>query len=116
MTATQDQQLGYALDSQWYGIPEYTAYMRDKLSKLTVADVNAAIRKHLSGQDLQVVMITRDATGLAQKLASDTAPPIKYDAEKPKLLLDEDQLIGAMKLGIRPEAIRITPVEEVFSK
>ena len=116
MTATQDQQLGYALDSQWYGIPEYTAYLRDKLPKLTLADVNAAIRRHLSGQDLQVVMITKDAKGLAEKLASDTAPPIKYDGEKPKALLDEDQLIGALKLGIRPEAIRITPVEEVFSK
>ena len=33
MTATQDQQLGYALDSEWYGIPEFTAYMRDKLRR-----------------------------------------------------------------------------------
>ena len=31
MTATQDQQLGYALDSKWYGIPEFTAYMRERL-------------------------------------------------------------------------------------
>ncbi len=29
MTATQDQQLGYALDSEWYGIPEFTGYMRE---------------------------------------------------------------------------------------
>ena len=29
MTATQDQQLGYALDSWWYGIGEFTTYMRD---------------------------------------------------------------------------------------
>jgi zinc protease len=33
MTATQDQQLGYALDSQWYEIPEFTSYMRDKLQQ-----------------------------------------------------------------------------------
>ena len=24
LTATQDQQLGYALDSEWYGIGEFT--------------------------------------------------------------------------------------------
>ncbi len=36
MTARQDQQLGYALDSRWYGIPEFTRYMRDGLQKLTV--------------------------------------------------------------------------------
>ena len=30
MTARQDQQLGYALDSQWYGIGEFTDYMRKR--------------------------------------------------------------------------------------
>ncbi len=41
MTATQNQQLGYALDSKWYGMGEFTATMRDRLSKLTREDVNA---------------------------------------------------------------------------
>ena len=44
MTATQDQQLGYALDSKWYGMPEYTSYMRAQLEKLTRDDVNARSR------------------------------------------------------------------------
>jgi zinc protease len=116
MAATQDQQLGYALDSRWYGIPEFTSYMRDRLAKLTLADVNAAVRKHLSGHDLQVVMITKDAKELADALAADDFSPIRYEAAKPKALLDEDQVIGALKLGIRPEAIRITPVQEVFAR
>jgi zinc protease len=116
MTATQDQQLGYALDSQWYGIPEYTSYMRERLAKLTLAEVNAAIRRHLSGQDLQLVMVTKDAKQLAQWLASDTAPAIRYEAAKPQAVLDEDQLIAAMKLAIAPEAIRVTPVDEVFAR
>src|SRR4029077_20062677 len=68
MTATQNQQIGYALDSKWYGIGEFTAAMRDKLSRLTVADVNAAIRKHLSGKDLSVVIVTKDAEGLKKRL------------------------------------------------
>ena len=116
MTATQDQQLGYALDSKWYGIPEYTGYMREALRKLTAEDVNAAIRKHLSGRDLQVVIVTKDAKGLAEKLASDAPSPIQYDAPKPKEVLDEDQVIGALKLGIPREAITITPVAEVFAR
>jgi zinc protease len=116
MTATQDQQLGYALDSAWYGIPEYTSFMREQLAKLTLADVNAVIRKHLSGTDLQVVMVTKDAKQLADWLTSDTAPAIKYEAAKPKEVLDEDQLIAGLKLGITPEAVRITPVDEVFAK
>jgi len=116
MTATQDQQLGYALDSKWYGTPEYTGYMRDSLRKLTVEDVNAAIRRHLSGRDLQVVVVTKDAKGLAETLASDAFSAVKYDAPKPKELLDEDQVIGALKLGIPREAITITPVSEVFAR
>lgn len=116
MTATQSEQLGYALDSRWYGIPEFTSFMRDGLKKLTAADVNAAIRRHISPRDISVVIITKDAKGLKDQLVADAFSPIKYDAEKPKELLEEDKVIGALKLGIPPENVKITPVEEVFAK
>lgn len=116
MTASQDQQLGYALDAQWYGTPEFTRMMRDGLSRLSLADVNAAIRKHLSSKNLSVVIITKDAQGLKEKLVTDAFSPISYDAAKPQALLEEDKMIGAMKLGIRPEAVRITPAVEVFAQ
>ncbi|MEH6437655.1 M16 family metallopeptidase [Massilia sp. DD77] len=116
MTATQDQQLGYALDAQWYGTPEFTRMMRDGLAKLSAADVNAAIRRHLSARNLSVVIITKDAAGLKDKLVSDAFSPIAYDANKPQALLDEDKAIGAMKLGIRPEALRITPADQAFAQ
>jgi zinc protease len=116
MTATQDQQLGYALDSKWYGIPEYTAHMRSALQKLTRDDVNRAIKKHLSAKDVHVVVITKDAAGLRDALVAETFSPIKYDAEKPAELLAEDKVIGAKKLGIVADKVKITPVEEVFAK
>jgi zinc protease len=116
MTATQDAQLGYALDAQWYRTPEFTQMMRDGLSKLTAADVNAAMRRHLSAQNLSVVFITKDAAGLKEKLVSDAFSPISYDAQKPQALLDEDKAIGSMKLGIRPEAVQITPAAQVFAQ
>jgi len=116
MTATQDQQLGYSLDSKWYGIPEFTTYMRDGLKKLTLEDVNAAIRRNLSAKDLSVVVVTKDAKGLKQKLVSDEFSSIQYDAEKPQELLAEDKVIGALKLGIPAEKVKITPVEEVFAR
>jgi zinc protease len=116
MTATQDQQAGYALDSDWYGIGEFTSTMRDRLQKLTVDDVNRAIRQHLSPRDLSVVIITKDARGLADRLIKDEASAITYDAEKPAELLAEDKVVGARKLAIRPDAVRITPVEQVFAK
>jgi len=116
MTATQDAQLGYALDSKWYRTGEFTSYMRNALSKLTRQQVNDAIRRHLSATDLSVVIITRDAEGLRDALVSDAFSPIKYDSEKPAALLAEDKVIGARKLSIRPESVKITPVEEVFAR
>ena len=115
-TSTANQQIGYALDSQWYGMGEYTEHMRAALAKLTVADVNRAIRKHIRPRDMQIVMITKDAEGLKQQLVSDAVSTIKYEAEKPQALLDEDKVIGAMKLGIRADAVRIIPAEDVFRR
>jgi zinc protease len=116
MTADQDQQVGYALDSDWYGIGEFTSTLRERLRTLTLADVNRAVRAHLSAANLSVVIVTKDARGLAERLVADASSPITYDAEKPAELLAEDKVIGARKLGIRGEAVRITPVDEVFAK
>ena len=116
LTATQDHALGTALDQRWYGLPDYVADMRAKLSKLTRADVNAAIKRHLQAKNLSIVIVTKDAEGLKAALVADAFSPIKYDGEKPKALLDEDKVVGALKLGIKAEAVTITPVEDVFAK
>jgi zinc protease len=116
MTARQDQQLGYALDSQFYGIAEFTEYMRKALQSLTLDQVNAAIKRHLAAPGMSIVVVTKDAAGLKQALAADAFSPIKYDGEKDRALLDEDKIIGAMKLNIPAGKITITPIEQVFGK
>ena len=116
MTARQDLRVGYALDSRWYAIPEFTGYVRDGLAKLTREEVNAAVKRHLSARDLSFVFVTRDAKGLAEALLSDAPASVTYDVEKPAALLEEDRRIGATGLGIRPEALRITKVGDVFAR
>ena len=116
LTSNQDRQLGYALDQKWFGLGDYVATMREKLGTLTRADVNAAVKRHLQAKDLSVVIVAKDAEGLREKLISDAFSPISYDGEKAKELLDEDRVIGASKLDIKPEAVTITPVEDVFAK
>ena len=113
--ATQGQQLGYALDSHWYGIPEFTEYMRSGLQKLTLADVNRVIKKYVQTRDLQVVMVTKDGNALRDRLVSDQPSAVKYDAPRPELAA-EDQRIGSMKLGIRADSVRIVPLDEVFAR
>ena len=115
-TSTANQQLGYALDSQWYGIGEYSQTMRAGLAKLTADDVNKAIRKHINPDAMKIVIITKDAEALRQKLIGDGVSTITYESEKPKELLDEDKIIGATKLGIRAENIHVVPADDVFAK
>jgi zinc protease len=115
MTKTQDQQLGYALDSDWYGMGAFVDTMRSRLAELTRDDVNAAIRRHLSGERLQVVMITKDAAALKAELLAAGPTLITYESPKSAEVLAEDREIGAVQLGLTPERVRVTPVEEVFA-
>jgi zinc protease len=115
LTSTQNQRLGYALDSWWYGIPEYVDYMRAQYAKLTRAQVNAAIKKYISTKNMHAVIITKDAEGLKNALVSDATTSIKYDAPKPELA-EEDKTIGSYKLNIKPENVKIVNVEDVFAK
>jgi zinc protease len=116
MTATQDQRLGYALDSWWYGTPEYTSYVRSLYSKLTRDDVNRALKTYLTPSNLNVVIVTKDAQGLRDALVGDAVSSIAYESPKPDDILAEDKVIGAMKLNIKPENVKIVPVDEVFAK
>jgi zinc protease len=115
LTANQNQRLGYALDSWWFGMGDYVDTMRAAYQKLTRDDVNNAIKKYLSAKNMHVVIITKDAEGLKNLLLSDAPSSIKYDAPKPQLA-DEDKTIGSYKLSIKPENIRIVNADDVFSK
>src|SRR5438552_18231447 len=60
LTQTQSARLGYTLDSRYYGIDDYNTYLRAQLSKLTLADVNAAIRRYLKSDRMRIVHVTKD--------------------------------------------------------
>jgi zinc protease len=114
LTATQGARLGYALDSRYYGTPEYTSFMRASLSKLTLADVNRAIKQHLNPGNMRVVIITKDAGGLRDALVKGTPSPITYNSPKPADILAEDKVIEKYKVNVRPDQVVIVPVDKVF--
>ena len=114
LTQTQDAQLGYALDSRYYNIPDYVTYMREQLAKLTLDDVNKAIRKYLKSDAMRVAIITKDAEGLRDAIVNNKPSPITYNSPKPKEITDEDKVIENYKLNVKPEAVVIVPVEKVF--
>jgi zinc protease len=114
LTATQDARLGYALDSRYYGTPEYTSFMKERLSKLTLADVNSAIKRHLSTDRMRVVVITKDAEGLRDAILKGTPSPIKYNSPKPDDIMAEDKVIEKYKVPVAPAQVTVVPVDKVF--
>jgi zinc protease len=114
LTQTQDAQLGYALDSRYYGIPDFNAYMREQLSRLTLEDVNSAIQRYLKSDRMQIVMVTKDAEGLRDAILSSKPSSITYVSPKPKEITDEDKIIETYKINVKPENVSIVPIEKVF--
>ncbi len=114
LTSSQDRQLGYALDSRYYQIDEFTRFVSENLRKLTLDDVNRAIRQHLQDKTVRFAIITRDAEGLRDRLVANTASPIHYDAPKPEAILAEDGIIEKYPLPFAADRVTIRPLTEVF--
>jgi zinc protease len=111
---TQDARLGYALDSLFYGIGSFADYLRNALAKLTLDDVNGAIRRHLASDRIQIVVVTKDAQAFREALVQKKPSPISYNSPKPNEIMEEDKLIANLSVDVQPNAINIRPVTEVF--
>jgi len=114
VTDGQSTRLGYAMDSQYYKIGEFSEYVRQGLDQLTLADVNRVIRENLRTDRLQYVFVTRDAEELRQRLANNQPSPMTYDADQPAELLAEDKVINAVSLNVAEDAIKVISAEKVF--
>jgi zinc protease len=114
LTATQDAQLGYALDSRFYGLKDFPTYMREQLATLTLADVNRVIKQYLKSDAMRIAIVTKDAAGLRDAILSNKVSPITYNAPKPKEITDEDKTIEAYKIVVKPTDVTIVPVDKVF--
>jgi len=114
LTKTKNEELGYAIDSLFYGIPDYSRYVKNSLAKLTRDEVNSSIRKHLRADRLQIVAISDKAEDLKKQIVGVGPSRIDYNSPKAKEILDEDKVVGRFDVGLRPEDVQILPVEKVF--
>lgn len=114
LTKTKRAELGYAIDSKFYGVSEYTEYVKKGLAKMTRDDVNRAIKKYLQSKDMQIVMIADNANQWREKLLANQPSPMKYNSAKPQALLDEDKLVEKLPIPLKPENIKVVPVDTVF--
>ncbi len=114
LTKTKRAELGYAIDSMFYGIPDYNTYVKEGLAKLKREDVNRAIRRYLRADRLQIVAVTPSAEDFKKELLSATPSPMTYNAPKPPELLEEDKVVASWNIGLRPQDVKIVPLEQVF--
>jgi zinc protease len=112
---TLSRRLGYEIDGQFYGRKDLVTELADRLPKLTLDQVNAAVRKYWKTDGMKVAIVARDAAGLKELLTSGKPSPISYDTQgTPEDILTEDKEIASFPL--RDVSVRIVPVEQMFEK
>src|SRR5260370_27678226 len=87
--------------------------MREQLAKLTLDDVNRAIKRYLKSDAMRVAIVTKDAVGLRDAILANLLSPITYNAPKPKEITEEDKILEAYKIVVNPAAVVIVPVDSV---
>ncbi|HIF22295.1 MAG TPA: insulinase family protein [Gemmatimonadetes bacterium] len=111
---TGSRRLGYAVDSAFYGTGFFVDEIRDRLSAMTVQDVNAAIRRHLQADNLGIAVVTRAAEAFRDALLSGEPSDVTYNTEVVGDILNEDEEIKTYPLAINRDRVRVVPVEQMF--
>jgi zinc protease len=114
LVASQDQQLGYALDSEFYQTDEFVKYVREQFAKLSLTDVNRVIKENLQTDDIQYVFISGDGEDMKKRLLSEQVSSLKYNSEKSAELLATDKIIESYKLTLPTKNVEVIAVDSVF--
>jgi zinc protease len=107
--------LGYRIDQVLTKQPMDREAMRAAVMKLTRADVNAAIARHLRRDKLRIVVVTTDAAALEADILANKPSPLTYGGKmEDKKQLAEDKEIEAFDLGLADADITIVPPTAFF--
>ncbi len=115
-TQTLSRRLGYMMDSEWYGTKYFIDKIEEELMKLTVEDVNRAIRKHLQAENIKVAAVTANAREFKEALLNNKPSPISYAGNVDDSVIAKDEIVKNYKLNINPNRVHIVPVGEMFEE
>ncbi|MFT3922958.1 MAG: insulinase family protein [Myxococcales bacterium] len=112
---TEQQRLGNALDDAFYGNQgPYLDVLRAQVRALTRDQVNAALKRHLDPEKLQIALVAPDAEKFSAQLVAGAPSPIVYASEKPAEILEEDKQVVVYPLNLLAPQVKVVPVAEVF--
>jgi zinc protease len=115
---TPTDQLGWMMDSKFYGRDNYLQELDGLLKKVTLEDVNKALRKHWQTKNMYITIITdaSEAEPLAKSLKENLESPMSYSnlvkSGLPKEVLAEDDEVAAYKLNVK--SVKIVKSEDTF--
>lgn len=117
---TPEKQLGFLMDSKFYGRKDYLKELDLLLAKVTLEDVNAAMKKYWQIENMFITIVTdkTEADELSKSLKANTVSPMSYSntlkAGMPKEILAEDDEVAKFKLNVKD--VKIIPSADVFKK
>ena len=115
---TIEKELGFLMDSKFYGRTNYISELDDLLAGLTLEDVNRAAKKYLQVDNMYICIVTDDSeTGpLAENLRNNHVSPMSYsNLVKEGLsedILEEDEAVSNYKLNVR--SVKIIDSRDTF--
>ena len=116
--STPAEQLGYLMDSKFYGRKDYIKEMDGLLAKLTKEDVNNAVKKYLQVENMDITIVTdkSEAEALANALKDNDPSPMSYSnlvkENLPEEITTEDKEVANYKLNVN--SVKIINSEDTF--
>ncbi|MCF6227045.1 MAG: hypothetical protein L3J22_12195, partial [Xanthomonadales bacterium] len=101
------QQLGWLMDSKFYGRLDYLTELDTLVKNTTLEQVNKALRKHWQTDNMFVTIITdiSEAPALAYSLINNSPSPMSYSnlvkSGLPAEVLAEDEEVAVYQLNVK---------------
>ncbi|PCI72005.1 MAG: hypothetical protein COB38_04700 [Gammaproteobacteria bacterium] len=115
---TPSARLGYLIDSHFYGRKDFLAEADELMGKLTLTDVNKAIKKYFQVENMFVTIVTDESEvdALKASLLNNTVSPMSYSNSLKKGLaqsiLDEDDLVAKYLLNVK--SVKVIESKDTF--
>jgi zinc protease len=110
------RRLGYAIDGVVTG-KDLVKELQARLPKMTKADVDKAVKKHLVLKGMSVAIVAEKGQEVADALLAGGPTPIVHDtAGTPKEIVAEDDIIKRFPVAFEKTDVRVVPVEQMFEK
>ena len=110
---TLQRRLGVGMDDRHFGREPLVTDLSRALDSMRLDDVNAALKRHLSGTDLIAVMVCADADSLKGVLMTGAGTPITYSGgDAPPEIRTIDMEIAILPITVDP--VTVVPVDRVY--